>query len=108
MHKAKVLGRKRVPHLMRPGVKGMARNASLHADRPDLLSKMLLGIADDLLGHCLSQGVVRFILDRDARHRDAPRKGVGYEQRESGVSVALMTFTLREECQRMRETDARH
>src|SRR5712692_4299373 len=45
MHQAKVLGRKGVADLMRPGVEGMALNARLHPDRVDLLPKMLLGIA---------------------------------------------------------------
>src|SRR6266853_2737044 len=72
MHKAKILGRKGVTHLMRPHIEGMAFNARLHPNRTDLLPKMLMGVADDLLGHCLSQRVVRFILDRDARHHEAP------------------------------------
>src|SRR5215813_12314855 len=57
---------------MRPGVKGMAFNACLHPNRPHLLPKMLLRIADDLLGHVVRQCVVRLILDRDTRHGNAP------------------------------------
>src|SRR4030095_9501734 len=102
MTKAKVLGRKRVPHLMRPGVKGMAFNARLHPDRADLLPKMLLGIADDLLRHVVRQQVVRFILDGDTCHRDAPHKVVSDDRRYGGVSAVLIPFTLRvtlrEEC----------
>jgi hypothetical protein len=51
MTKAKVLGKKRVAHFTRPRIEGMALNANLHPNRTDLLPKMLLGIADDLLGH---------------------------------------------------------
>ena len=65
MTKAKVLGRKRVAHLMRPGVEGMAFKARLYPDRTDLLPKMLLGIADDVRSHFVSQGVVRLIVDRN-------------------------------------------
>src|SRR2546425_7119845 len=65
MHQAKVLGRKCVAHLMRPRIEGMALNARLHPDCVDLLPKMLLGIAEDVLCHCLSQGVVRLIVDRN-------------------------------------------
>src|SRR5438093_12155306 len=108
MTKAKVLGRKRVPHLMRPGVKGMALNARLHPDRTDLLPKMLLRIADDVLHHVVRQRIVRFIVDGDARHRDAPRKIVSYDRQYGGVAVALLTFTLLEEFQRMHVTDQRN
>ena len=34
--KTKISRGKRITHLTRPRVEGMARNASLHADRPDL------------------------------------------------------------------------
>src|SRR5262245_25623664 len=50
----------------------MAFNARLHANRTDLLSKMLLGITDDLLRHVIRQRVVRFVVDGDARHSQAP------------------------------------
>jgi hypothetical protein len=53
MPQAKVLGGKRVAHFMRPRIEGMACNARLHPDRPDLLPKMLVRIADDLLGDVL-------------------------------------------------------
>src|SRR5262249_29882584 len=53
MTQAKVLGGKRVPYLTRPRIQGMARNTRLHPNRTDLLPKMLLGIADDLLGDVL-------------------------------------------------------
>src|SRR6267378_4181320 len=105
MPKAKVLGRKRVPHLMRPSVKGMALNTSLHPNRTDLFPKMLLSITDDVLRHGVRQWVVRFILDRDALHGDAPRKVVCYDRRYGGVSVALIPFTLREEVQCRHETE---
>jgi len=105
MIKAKVLGGKRVPHFTRPRIEGMAFNARLHPDRADLLPKMLLGIADDLLGHGVRQRVVRLIVDGDARHGDAPRKGVSDERRDDGVSVSLIPFTLPEEFQRIHETD---
>src|SRR5438093_5856137 len=72
MTKAKVLGRKRVPHLMRPGVKGMALNARLHPIRTDLLPEMLLSIPDDVLHHVVRQRIVRFIVDGDTRHGNAP------------------------------------
>src|SRR5215813_454640 len=50
----------------------MAFNASLHPDRTDLLPKMLLGIADDLLRHVVRQRVVRLIMNGDTRHGNAP------------------------------------
>ena len=50
----------------------MACNASLHSDRADLLPKMLLSIADDVLHHVVRQRVIRFILDGDTRHGNAP------------------------------------
>jgi hypothetical protein len=57
---------------MRPGVKGMALKPRLHPNRTDLFPKMLLGITDDLLRHVVRQRIVRFIVDGDTRHRDAP------------------------------------
>ena len=57
---------------MRSSIEGMALNARLHPDRADLLPKMLLGIADDLLRHFVSQRVFSLIVDGDASHRDAP------------------------------------
>jgi hypothetical protein len=50
----------------------MAFNARLHPDRADLLTKMLLGIADDVVHHVVRQRIVRFIMDGDTRHGDAP------------------------------------
>src|SRR2546423_8341276 len=67
MHQAKILGRKRVADLMRPGVEGMTFQARLHPDRLDLLPKMLLGIAEDVLRHGVCQGVIRLIVDRNVR-----------------------------------------
>src|SRR5438093_13125044 len=67
MTKTQVLGRKCVADLMRPGVEGMAFKARLYPDRTDLLPKMLLGIADDLRSHFVSQGVFRLIVDRNVR-----------------------------------------
>jgi len=49
MPQAKVLGGKRVAHFMRPRIEGMACNARLHPNRTDLLPKMLMRIAYDLL-----------------------------------------------------------
>src|SRR6266567_1850031 len=72
MTQAKVLGEKRIPYLTCPRIQGMALDARLHPNRPHLLPKMLLRIADDLLYHVVRQQVVRFILDGDTRHRDAP------------------------------------
>jgi hypothetical protein len=57
---------------MRPGVKGMALKPRLHPNRTDLLPKMLLRIADDLLGHVVRQRVVCLILDGDTRHGNTP------------------------------------
>src|SRR6516162_267579 len=50
----------------------MALNARLHPDGADLLPKMLLGIAQDVLHHVVRQRIVCFIMDGDARHRDTP------------------------------------
>jgi hypothetical protein len=50
----------------------MARKTSLHPNRTDLLSEMLLGIADDVLHYVVRQRIVRFITDGDTRHRDVP------------------------------------
>jgi len=50
MTQAKVLRKKRIPYFPRPRIQGMARNARLHPNRPHLLPKMLMRIADDLLG----------------------------------------------------------
>src|SRR5712691_3649803 len=52
---------------MRSSIEGMALNASLHPDRTDLLPKMLLGIADDVRSHFVSQGVLSLIVDRNVR-----------------------------------------
>jgi hypothetical protein len=49
MPQAKVLGGKRVAHFTRPRIQGMALNARLDPDRADLLPKMLVRIAYDLL-----------------------------------------------------------
>src|SRR5262245_39412828 len=68
----KIRGGKRGAHFTRPRIQGMAFHARLHADRAYPLPKMLLGIADDLVGHCLSQRVVRFVMDGDTRHGNAP------------------------------------
>src|SRR5574341_32492 len=67
MYKAKVLGRKRVADLMRPGIEGMAFQASLDPDRVDLLAKMILGIASDLLSHFFRQIVFSLIVNRNVR-----------------------------------------
>src|SRR5262249_5493052 len=68
MTKAKVLGRKRVPYFMCTGIQGMTFQTSLHPNRVHgLLSKLLLGIADDLRRHFVSQGVVGLIVDRNVR-----------------------------------------
>jgi len=72
MTHAKVLGGKRVPHLTRPRIQGMALKARLHPNRVDLLPKMVVGIADNVLRHVVSQRVVRLIVDRNVPHRDAP------------------------------------
>jgi hypothetical protein len=72
MKQAKILGEKRVPHLTRPRIQGMACNSRLHPNRADLFPKMVVGIADDLLRHVVSQRVVRLIVDGDASHGDAP------------------------------------
>src|SRR5207244_8924562 len=76
---AKVIWGKSITHLTRPCVKGMALDAILHPDRADLFPKMLLGIADDLLRHFISQGVFSLIVDGDARHRDAPLRSCTFE-----------------------------
>jgi hypothetical protein len=76
MIQAKILRGKRVAHFTCPRIQGMAFNARLHPNGTDLLPKMLLGIADDLLRHIVRQRIVRFILDGDARHRDTPHKVV--------------------------------
>jgi len=90
MTQSKVLGGKSVAHFTCPRIQGMAFNARLHPNRPNLLPKMLLRIADDLLRHVVSQPIVRFILDGDARHRDAPNKVVSDDRRYGNVSVALI------------------
>src|SRR5438093_10866803 len=51
----------------------MALKPRLYPNRANLLPKMLLGIADDCLRHCLIQGIVRFIVDRNVSHGDAPQ-----------------------------------
>jgi hypothetical protein len=38
-----------------------------------------------------------FLTLRDARHGDTPQKVVSDDRRYTGVAVALLTFTLREE-----------
>src|SRR2546425_6013770 len=81
MTQAKVLGEKRVPHLTCPRIQGMAGNARLHPNRTDLLSKMVVGIAENVLRHVVRQGVVRLIVNRNIHHRDAPRKVVCYDRR---------------------------
>src|SRR5882762_10008402 len=50
----------------------MALQTLLHSDRADLVPKMLMGIAEDVLPHGVRQGVGRLILDRNAHHRVAP------------------------------------
>src|SRR5436190_12656566 len=77
MTQAEVLRKKCVSYLPRPRIQGMALDASLHPNRPHLLPKMLVRIADDFLCDGIRQQVVRFILDGDARHGDAPRKVMG-------------------------------
>jgi hypothetical protein len=72
MTQAKVLGEKGVPYLMCPRIQGMALQTSLHPNRTDLLPKMLLGIADNVLRHVVRQRVVRVILDGNTRHGNAP------------------------------------
>jgi hypothetical protein len=72
MTQAKILREKGVPDLPRSCIQGMALKPRLHPDGADLLPKMLLGIADDLLGHGVRQRIVRFIMDGDTRHGDAP------------------------------------
>jgi hypothetical protein len=72
MTQAKVLWGKSVAHFTCPRIQGMALNARLHPNRMDLLSKMFLSIADNLMGYCLRQWVVRFIMDGDTRHGDPP------------------------------------
>jgi hypothetical protein len=69
---AKILREKGVPDLPRPCIQGMTFNARLHPNRTHLLPKMLLSVADDLLGHIVRQRIVRFIVDGDTRHGDAP------------------------------------
>ena len=66
-------GGKRVAHFTRPRIEGMAIKARLHPDRVDLLPKMLLGIAEDVLHDVVRQQVVRFIVDGNTRHGKAPR-----------------------------------
>jgi hypothetical protein len=48
---------------------------------------MLLGIADDLLGHGRREDIVRLIVDRDMSHRVVPRRFVTMARR--------MTWPLR-------------
>src|SRR5437870_13713226 len=67
MNTSKVLVRRRGAYLVRPSVEGMAFKARLYPDLTDLLPKMLLGIADDLRSHFVSQGVFRLIVDRNVR-----------------------------------------
>src|SRR6266571_54783 len=97
MTKAKVLGRKRITYLMRPGVEGMALNTILHPNRTDLFPKMLLGIAEDVLHHVVRQQVVRFIVDGDARHRDAPLPLWSVAAVWCGHRPALRTSALSQE-----------
>ena len=52
---------------MRPRVERMAFKARLYPDRADLLPKMLLGIADDVRNHFVSQGIFRLIVDGNVR-----------------------------------------
>src|SRR5262245_9432399 len=68
MTQAKILWEKGVPYLPRPRIQGMALQTSLHPNRTDLLPKMLLRIADNLLGYVVCQRVVRLIMNGDARH----------------------------------------
>src|SRR5262249_47241773 len=72
MTQAKILPEKGVPDFPRPRIQGMALQTSLHPNRTDLLPKMLLGIADNLLGYVVCQRVVRLIMDGDTRHGNAP------------------------------------
>jgi len=58
---------------MRPCIQRMALQARLHPNRENRFPKMLLGIAEDFLRHCLSQRIVRFIMDRNVSHGDAPQ-----------------------------------
>ena len=88
--KAKVLGGKRVAHFTRPRIEGMALKAKLHPDRVDLLPKMLLGIAEDVLRHVVRQQVVRFIVDGDTRHGKAPRPA-GHGAARGVISVQRRT-----------------
>ena len=64
-------GGKRIPHFMRPRIPRMALQTRLHPNRANRVPKMLLGIAEDVLGHGLRQRIVRFIMDRNVSHGDA-------------------------------------
>src|SRR5215510_3008149 len=87
---------------MRPGVKGMAFNASLHPNRTHLLPKMLLGIADDLLRHVVRQRVVRLILDGDTRHGNTPLpSGHGAAMLCGHRPVAHLSTVARHACSRL-------
>src|SRR5215471_9397657 len=71
----------------------MALQTRLHSNRANHVPKMLLGIAEDVLRHCLSQGIVRVIMDRNVSHGDAPLLSAGDRvvSRSTCSSTASMT-----------------
>src|SRR5262249_23845663 len=102
MTQSKVLGGKSVAHLTCPRIQGMAFNARLHPDRAVLLPKMLLGIADDLLHHVVRQQVVRFVMDGDTRHGNAPLpSGHGAAALCRQSAVAHLYMVASHACSRM-------
>src|SRR5713101_5572419 len=86
---AEVIWRKSVTHLTRPRVEGMALNAILHPDRADLFPKVLLGIANDLLRHFVSQGVFSLIVDGDASHPTLLFHGLTREDKRQEADALL-------------------